>query len=109
VERAGATRPLVVGDRLDTDVLGAVRAGSDSLLVMTGVTDRAQLLAAPEGMRPTYVSRDLRGLLVAHEAPVVVQGGATCGNARAWLVDGEIQTSGESDDALRAACALAWG
>jgi hypothetical protein len=31
VERVGARRPLVVGDRLDTDVLGAVRAGADSL------------------------------------------------------------------------------
>jgi glycerol 3-phosphatase-2 len=108
VERVDATRPLVVGDRLDTDVLGAVRAGSDSLLVMTGVTDRAQLLSAPEGMRPTYVSHDLRGLLVAHRAPVVVEGGATCGDARAWWENGQIRTSGEADDALRAACALAW-
>jgi glycerol 3-phosphatase-2 len=108
VERARAKRPLVVGDRLDTDVLGAVRAGSDSLLVMTGVTDRAHLLAAPEGMRPTYVSHDLRGLLVAHEAPVVMEGGASCGSARAWWEDGEICTRGEVDDALRAACALAW-
>ncbi|MCU1594121.1 MAG: HAD-superfamily hydrolase, subfamily, partial [Frankiales bacterium] len=56
VERVGATRPLVVGDRLDTDVLGAVRAGCDSLLVLTGVTDVEQVLTAPEGMRPTYVA-----------------------------------------------------
>jgi glycerol 3-phosphatase-2 len=108
VERVGATHPLVVGDRLDTDVLGAVRAGSDSLLVLTGVTDRAQLLAAPEGMRPTYVSHDLRGLLRVHEAPVLGEGGAMCGEARAWREGGAIRSSGDPDDGLRAACALAW-
>ena len=46
VERVDARRPLVVGDRLDTDVLGAVRGGADSLLVLTGVTDRQVRLAA---------------------------------------------------------------
>jgi HAD superfamily hydrolase (TIGR01450 family) len=108
VERVGATRPLVVGDRLDTDVLGAVRAGSDSLLVLTGVTDLAHLLTAPEGMRPTYVSHDLRGLLVPHEAPVVAGTSATCGSARAWYAGGQLRMSGADDQALRAACGLAW-
>ena len=36
VERTGAERPLVVGDRLDTDIEGAVRGGADSMLVLTG-------------------------------------------------------------------------
>jgi HAD superfamily hydrolase (TIGR01450 family) len=108
VERVGAKRPLVVGDRLDTDVLGAVRAGADSLLVLTGVTDEAQLLAAPAGMRPTFVSRYLAGLLTEHEQPVVTGDTATCGTEKAWY-DGEVlQRSGDSDLALRAACALAW-
>lgn len=111
VERVGATHPLVVGDRLDTDVLGAVRAGADSLLVLTGVTDRDQLLAAPEGMRPTYVSSDLRGLVTAHSAPQLRDQGATCGPARAWYDGGVLCTQpalADSDDALRAACALTW-
>jgi HAD superfamily hydrolase (TIGR01450 family) len=46
-QRMGATRPLVVGDRLDTDIAGARAAGFDSLLVLTGVTGVAELLAAP--------------------------------------------------------------
>jgi HAD superfamily hydrolase (TIGR01450 family) len=108
VERAEAERPLVVGDRLDTDILGAVRAGSDSLLVLTGVTDRQQLLAAPPQMRPSYVASDLRGLLEPHPAVVVEGDAATCRESRAWWSDGRVQTSGDDDDALRAACALSW-
>ena len=60
--RTGAVRPLVVGDRLDTDIEGANRAGADSLLVLTGVTDLARLKAAPPEQHPTYVAEDLRGL-----------------------------------------------
>lgn len=108
VERVGAQRPLVVGDRLDTDVLGANRAGSDSLLVLTGVTDRAALLAAAPDQRPTYVSTDLRGLLVAHPEPSYDGERSTCGAASAWWEGAEVRTSDDSDDALRAACALAW-
>ena len=108
VERVGALRPLIVGDRLDTDVLGAVRAGADSLLVLTGVTDRAQLLGAPVGSRPTYVAQDLRGLLTAHIEPTVHGEQAHCGEARAWYDGDVLLTSGPEADALRAACALAW-
>lgn len=108
VERVGARRPLVVGDRLDTDVLGAVRAGSDSLLVLTGVTDRDQLLSAPPGMRPTFVAHDLRALLEPHEAPVVEGSTATCNGENAWYEGEVLRTSSDGDDGLRAACALAW-
>ena len=109
VERVGAQRPLVVGDRLDTDVLGAVRAGADSLLVLTGVTDEAQLLAAPAGMRPTFVSsRPRRAWWRRTSSPWSTGDTATCGTEKAWY-DGEVlQRSRTSDDALRAACALAW-
>ena len=110
VERVGARTPLVVGDRLDTDVLGAVRGGADSLLVLTGVTDRDGLLAAPAGSRPTYVSSDLRGLTEAHpEVEVDVDAArATCRQARASLVEGRVVVQGEGDDALRAEVALTW-
>ena len=108
VERVGAQRPLVVGDRLDTDVLGAVRGGCDSLLVLTGVVDRDELLAAPPGMRPTYVSQDLRGLLVAHAPVELGEGVARCGRARATWSGDELVVTGEGDEAMRAACALSW-
>lgn len=110
VLRVGALHPLVVGDRLDTDVLGAVRGDADSLLVLTGVVDEAELLTAPRGMRPTYVAADLRGLLRA-QLPVELLGDvATCGGARVRWVDGRVVTEqeGAQDEALRARCALAW-
>ena len=40
VERAQATRPLFVGDRLDTDIAGAIRVRMDSLLVLSGYPNR---------------------------------------------------------------------
>ena len=61
--RTHAKRPLIVGDRLDTDIEGANRAGVESLLVLTGVTRLEQLRDAPEEQQPTYVAQDLRGLL----------------------------------------------
>lgn len=61
--RTEAQRPLIVGDRLDTDIEGANRAGVDSLLVLTGVTTLDQLREAPEEHQPTYVAEDLRGLV----------------------------------------------
>jgi ribonucleotide monophosphatase NagD (HAD superfamily) len=51
-----------VGDRLDTDIAGAHRAGMDSLLVLTGVSTRADLATVPTELRPTYVADDLSGL-----------------------------------------------
>ncbi|WP_344886022.1 HAD-IIA family hydrolase [Allokutzneria multivorans] len=60
---AELSKPLVVGDRLDTDIEGAATAGMDSLLVLTGVATPASLLAAPAHQRPRYVSAGLEGLL----------------------------------------------
>lgn len=108
VERVGARRPLVVGDRLDTDVLGAVRGGADSLLVLTGVVGVDELLAAPPGSRPTYVSQDLRGLRQPHPRAEVEGAAARCGSATAQLAGGGVVADVTQDDGLRAAAALAW-
>jgi len=59
----GAKQPLVVGDRLDTDIAGANRAGLPSLLVLSGVSRAADLRAAPPEQRPTYVGDDLSAVL----------------------------------------------
>jgi hypothetical protein len=59
--RTGASRPLMVGDGLDTDIAGAATAGWDSALVLTGVSRAADLPSAPA--LPTYVASDIGALL----------------------------------------------
>jgi glycerol-1-phosphatase len=60
-DSADASHPLVIGDRLDTDIAGAARLGWDSLLVLTGVSTRADVESMRE--RPTMIADDLRVLL----------------------------------------------
>ncbi|MFD6533643.1 HAD-IIA family hydrolase [Streptomyces sp. NPDC060184] len=113
VLRTGAERPLVVGDRLDTDIEGAFNGGVDSLLVLTGVTDAAQLVAAVPEHRPTYVDRDLRGLLTGQPEVTVEDGTARCGGWTASPRGQELVLDGEGDaldpiDGLRALCGAAW-
>lgn len=62
LERVGGNRPLMVGDRLDTDIEGARRMGWDSLLVLTGVTGLDTLVTATPDRRPTYLALDLGAL-----------------------------------------------
>ncbi|MYS22695.1 Haloacid Dehalogenase Superfamily Class (subfamily) IIA [Streptomyces sp. DvalAA-14] len=110
VIRTGAKRPLVVGDRLDTDIEGASVGGVDSLLVLTGVSTPAQLLAAEPKHRPTYVAEDLRGLLVPHPEVLAKDGGFRCGGWTATASSGALALDGggEPIDGLRALCAAAW-
>jgi glycerol-1-phosphatase len=104
--RTGAERPLVVGDRLDTDIEGAFKSGADSLLVFTGVTDPLAAVTAPLSHRPTYLAPDLSGLL--HPHPAVRHG--TCGGWTARWAGEQIELTGGGDpyDGLRALCAVAW-
>ncbi|WP_238840966.1 HAD-IIA family hydrolase [Prescottella equi] len=62
LDRARASRPLVVGDRLDTDIAGANAVDVESLLVLTGVSNTADLLRADVEHRPTYVAASLDAL-----------------------------------------------
>ena len=58
-----AQNPIVVGDRLDTDIQGANNAGYKSLCVLTGVSDMTQIQHASPSTTPTYVGKDLSALL----------------------------------------------
>ncbi len=108
----GATRPLVVGDRLDTDLGGARAAGYDGLLVLTGVSTVVDAVLAPPHQRPAYLGRDLRSLLVPHPAPVLAgDGWWECRGARARVRSGVLNVEGDGQEALdrsRAACSAAW-
>jgi len=111
VRRTGSERPLVVGDRLDTDIAGAVNGGADSLLVLTGVTEASDLLAAGPGERPTYVSADLRGLATPHPAVTSSTDGFACGGWTARVDGAGLVLAGDAGDpvdALRALAAAAW-
>ena len=68
VERLGCHNALVIGDRLDTDIDGAIAAGLDSLLVLTGVHGRNDAAMRSADLRPTYIASDLR-CLMAPEPP----------------------------------------
>ena len=110
VRRVGGQRPLMVGDRLDTDIEGARNAGLDSLLVMTGVTDLATVAGAPERLRPTYVAPDLEGLLEAHEAPSAQDGSWALGGWRAVVEEGRLRVDGDGalGDWWRVVTAACW-
>lgn len=118
VRRTGATRPLVVGDRLDTDIEGANRVGVDSLLVLTGVTAAVDLLGAPPEHRPTYIGPDLRTILVPGRVAAADGDGFVLGRWRAGVDDSAVRAAplgtvagDAADDAmdlLRVVCAAAW-
>ena len=104
-------RPLAVGDRLDTDIEGAVGAGMDSLLVLTGVSGPADLLAAPPSRRPTYVAHDLAGLFRPDTAAQIpLEGTDEAGGWRITHEDRTVRLSGAGDpiDALRLLTGPAW-
>ena len=111
VRRVGGAHPLMVGDRLDTDIEGANNAGVDSLCVLTGVTGLAELASASERLRPTYLSADLGGLLVPHPQPGIDGGVAALGGWRGAVDDdGKLQVTGDGmpDDWWRVAVTAAW-
>lgn len=126
VERLAASRPLVVGDRLDTDIEGGNRSGIPGLLVLTGVSSWTDLLGAPARLRPSYLAHDLGGLLSPHpEVQCQTEAGnivATCGLAQAratvdlgangdndWSTWPTVDPAGDRGlDQVRALVALSW-
>jgi glycerol 3-phosphatase-2 len=116
VERYGAQRPLVVGDRLDTDLEGARAAGMDGLAVLTGVHRVPDLLAAEPHRRPHLIARDLNGLLDPHPAPARTDQGWSVGSGLVSVdaAAGEhavlqvVESGSDPLDLVRAGCAAAW-
>ncbi|HEX4190786.1 MAG TPA: HAD-IIA family hydrolase [Marmoricola sp.] len=109
--RVGGEHPLVVGDRIDTDIEGAIAVGWDSLLVMSGVTGLADLASLAPELRPTYVGAHLGCLgtamrpVVAQEQKVTVEGWT------ASVTEGRLVVTGDGDVHAwwRAVAAALWG
>lgn len=110
-QQCNARSPIMIGDRLDTDIEAGVAAGIDTALVMTGVTNVADLCTAPEHQRPTFVLSDLRGLFgiyrhPEHDGQQVKSGG--------WVVQlgkggPQIVNQGDSAiDGIRALATACW-
>jgi glycerol 3-phosphatase-2 len=115
VARLGAAHPLFVGDRLDTDIAGAVNAGLDGLLVLTGSHGAAELLAAGPGRRPTHLGYDVGALLRPALEVELDADRARCAGFTARVLDGTLVLDGDEPTttdgrvaAMWAAAHLAW-
>ncbi|MFJ4028491.1 HAD-IIA family hydrolase [Paenarthrobacter sp. NPDC089989] len=109
-KRLKADRPLVVGDRLDTDILGGNRAGYATAAVLTGVDTKHTILAARTDERPTYLLADLTELYEPYPDVIGEDHSFRCGEASASVEDNVVTVTGSEDDldAWRAACAAWW-
>lgn len=112
-----SSAPIFVGDRLDTDLAGAVAANMPGLLVFTGVTDARAVISCRPEERPTYLAADMRGLLQSHPAPRNLGEYWACGTAEARVKNGAISLRTLTDvqpgtsawlDAVRALCGAVW-
>ncbi|WP_035879602.1 HAD-IIA family hydrolase [Cryobacterium sp. MLB-32] len=113
INRFGASTALFIGDRLDTDILGANRAGIPAVLVLTGIDKAKQALAADADSRPAFLLTDLRQLHEPYPETVFSKDGATATVAGASVsIRGntvEITNDGDGGiNLLRAACAAIW-
>ena len=88
VRRIGAKHPIFVGDRTDTDILGANNAGMDSLFVFTGAHGKADLAVAAPDSRPTYIGYDAAALLEQPRQAVYRGQGFVCGYQEVDFADG---------------------
>jgi HAD superfamily hydrolase (TIGR01450 family) len=88
--RLGAERMIFVGDRLDTDIEGAVTVGVDSLFVLSGSHGKHHLAAAGPTRRPTWLAWDVRGLVEPPRLASVAGDESRCRAAVARVTAGRV-------------------
>ena len=120
-----SSRPVIVGDRLDTDILGANNAKMDGALVLTGVQTYQDVIEAVPNQRPTYILRTLEDFFAPyHEIEVLYEGYEVIATGPTWqarvrgenlsltgpeIEDTEAFAGSESEaEAWRVACAAWW-
>ena len=110
----GIDRTLVIGDRLDTDIVGAANAGMASLFVLGGVHGWSDVAVLEPAARPRYVATDLRSLFSAYAEPVLDLADPprwVCGEAQAGISavgDLVVSQAGALNERLRAALMALW-
>ena len=114
IKRLDTSKPIFVGDRLDTDIEGANNVEMDSLFVFTGSHGKADLASAEPGLRPTAIGYDLSALLEPKRAASVADGVARCGAVSVrcadgqLIIDGDVVSCADQLDALWAGLQLIW-
>lgn len=110
-EQLGVKRPLMIGDRIDTDIRGAKTVGIASACVLTGIATRKELIGAKIEDRPDFILEDLSGLFQKYPKIKKTKRGYESGKAlveqlgnKVVLVDGKP----DSIDTLRAATSVVW-
>lgn len=111
VSQLSISRPLMIGDRLDTDIRGGVGFGIDTACVLTGIASRKDLIGARPEDRPTFILEDLRQLFEPYPTVKTTKHGVKLGRTEVQLIGNKVLvTEGDpkSLEALRAACSLIW-
>ena len=108
--RFGSSKSLFIGDRLDTDIMGAVSAGIPSALVLTGIDRPKHILAAPANAHPDFILRDMRGLFEPYPVAKVEGERVTVDDATVRIdgVDIIIERAGDQLNLLRAGALAIW-
>ena len=107
----GFQKPLVIGDRLDTDIKGAVGAGLESAAVLTGIVGNKELLGAKSDERPTYILTDLSELFSDYPKPKRTKSSVSFGQSEVEMIGDRLMISAGNPsavDTIRAATDLVW-
>jgi glycerol 3-phosphatase-2 len=108
------TSPVMVGDRLDTDIAAALAADLAAALVLTGVTTPLAVMSAAAAQRPDYLLNDLGDLLLPYRpARLRASGPSVRADVAGWWVQVDddaltIGGDGPTIEGLRALAAVAW-
>jgi len=105
--------PLVIGDRLDTDIEGANATTLPSLMVLTGVNNATDAIFAPAHRRATYIANDMRALMDSADRLRVAAQPEWCvevGPAEIVVTAAHSATDGDGDglNIVRAAANAVW-
>ncbi|MFV0451480.1 MAG: HAD-IIA family hydrolase, partial [Propioniciclava sp.] len=108
LRRAGGNRPVFVGDRIDTDIMGAHAVGIDSFMVFTGAHGVLDLCQAPQHGRPTAIGWGVASLFEPRRRASISADGIVCGSVRLDVRDHTAVVTTGDLDAVESQLDAAW-